>query len=262
MPPALPAPPINGAQLAQALLELEAETGAGSTPPVPPFAFSEAHAALQVIAAAVGGVAVPALPMTGAQLYGVLEALWREVWPEVPVPGQQPPQEATGGDGGVLTGEAPPLPTQGGNGSVYLQVVDGRLVVYGPKAAGDWGDPVWEADTTPVPPPRRLALEKVRSGERWVLERVVEPTLIVEVSGWASGTPDRAVPFTFRHGPEPDGAGTEVVTGGMVATLGEVSTQALNAPVIPAGHWLWFETGTVLGTVDHGSFGLRFGSVA
>lgn len=95
-------------------------------------------------------ILIPDLPLTGAQLRGVLLALNEQIGagleiPELPISGSQIRSTlvalvaAQDDASGVLIGTDPPEVTAGTNGDVYFRTSGEGLRVYGPKVNGSWG---------------------------------------------------------------------------------------------------------------------------
>lgn len=192
------------------------------------------------------GVAIPDLPFNGSELHAVLLAL----------------EGAIVSGGQVHAGTGAPAASLGRNGDVYLRIEAGVLSVYGPKAVGAWPAASFSFDSTPVPPPRRLTLEKVVSGEVLPLDRTPETLAVTEIAGAVTGA-DATVRFSILYGPTPAGAGTALVTAGTTVALvgagfAEASETTLDVGVIPAGQWYWLRIDDVVGQVDLLSVGLRF----
>jgi hypothetical protein len=189
------------------------------------------------------GVSVPALPLTGAQIHAILVAL----------------EGAISAGGRILTGTTAPAVTDGANGDYWFRsTAGGDLTIYGPKAAGSWGAPVFAYDGgLPTPPPRRLLLESVRPDEFWPLDQVTEERTVARITAAVRGTLP-SVTFSLLHGPVVGESGAELVTGGITVT-GQAVVTELDSAVIPADDWIWFVTTATDGVVNVLNVGIEYG---
>lgn len=254
----VPALGMTGAQLRGVLLALSAAVGGLVEVPELPIAGEDLRVTLLALEAEIGsGAIIPELPISAEALRLALVTMSGAVGavddggpaPGGPAPGVPYTPRASGG--GVLTGTTEPGPADGQNGDVFVLTADGLVSFYGPKTAGDWGEPFAILDAAPAPPPRRVLLEDPTAGELLPLDQApfAAPLEVVRISTYVRGA-GAEVTFNLEHGPDPSGPGVELVTGGIVAAAGSSAVVAFDAPVIPAGHWLWLTISATAGNVE------------
>ena len=171
------------------------------------------------------------------------------------------PQGATGPSGRtILYGTVNPT-TEGSNGDFYINVSTSRL--FGPKLSGTWPSgisligPQGATGATGNTGPRNIAILAPTASENITLFFTTQALTISKIAHVIRG--GTSVTFTVRHASTRSATGTEVVTGGTVAssTTGATITSFNNAS-IPANSWVWITTSAVSGTVNELSVSVEF----
>lgn len=116
-------------------------------------------------------------------------------------------------------------------------------------------------ETTPYREiPRAVTIGNPQSGENITLLHTQRAMAAVQIVSQVTGSGGPSVAFSLRYAPDRSAAGTEIVTGGVTCTsttTGTVTT-VLDAPLIPAGNWLWLTTGAIGGSVTQLSVTVHF----
>jgi hypothetical protein len=108
--------------------------------------------------------------------------------------------------------------------------------------------------------PRAITVGNPQVGENLTLLYTQREVVVDKIVSQVAGQDSPSMRFSVRHGADRSGAGTEIVTGGILCsntTTGLVTT-VFNAAVIPQNHWLWLTTSDKTGLVSQISVTLHF----